>query len=412
MKASRRAVWGTVAAFSLAVLSIAWFVSNNDREWVETRGRPRPPALRNSWLATEMLLARFGYRAATSQEAAALDRLPGGGTVILSSDRQYHLTPSRAAALLAWVHEGGLLIADASGVSGDDPILKAFDVALGFGRSNEQAEGNEGDEGEDEGAVRDKPAVKGRPREPPLRIVDVPGYGRELRLRSGGSTIYPGKVEPAWGVPGETDKRGRKSYEVLAFKRGAGEVVLVNGLWRFGYRGSLVRDDHAELLLALIASHQRDGEVRIFARLAAPSLFEWLWDNATAFLASAGVLFLFWLWRIVPRFGVLRPDPPRPRRSLMAHLRAIGRFLWRQHASAVLLDAARANVKRRLVQRGLASPDTSAPSLAAQLSRAFGMSEVDIETALAGTPAGNAQYTAAMATLHDLSHKLDQPATH
>jgi hypothetical protein len=96
----------------------------------------------------------------------------------------------------------------------------------------------------------------------------------------------------------------------------------------------------------------------------------------------------------------------------MAHLRAIGRFLWRQHASAVLLDAARANVKRRLVQRGLASPDTSAPSLAAQLSRAFGMSEVDIETALAGTPAGNAQYTAAMATLHDLSHKLDQPATH
>jgi len=123
---------------------------------------------------------------------------------------------------------------------------------------------------------------------------------------------------------------------------------------------------------------------------------------------SAGVLFLFWLWRIMPRFGVLRPDPAQPRRSLLAHLRAIGRFLWRHHADAVLLDAVRANVKRRLVQRGLASPDATAP-LAAQLARAFGMSEGDLATALSGTPASNHQYAAAMKTLYDLSHKLNEP---
>ena len=82
-----------------------------------------------------------------------------------------------------------------------------------------------------------------------MRVVDVPGYGRELRMRSSGVALYPGKVEPAWKVAGETDKRGRTAYEISAFKRGAGEVVLVNGLWRFGYRGSLSRDDHAEILL-------------------------------------------------------------------------------------------------------------------------------------------------------------------
>ena len=407
MNVSRRAIWGTVAAFALVVLSSAWFVSTHDREFVEIRGRPQPPALRNSWLATEMLLARFGYRATTSQEAGALDldRLPKGGTVIMSSERQYHLAPSRMAALLQWVDEGGLLIADASGVARSDPILKAFDVGLTAGRTSEQEGGEPDDEEED--PAKAKAAARQR-REPPVRIVEVPGYGRDLRMRSSRVTLYPGKVEPAWKVAGETDKRGRTAFELLGYKRGAGEVVLVNGLWRFGYRASLSREDHAEILLALIATHQRDGDVRILARLATPTLFEWLWDNARAFLASAGVLFLFWLWRIMPRFGVLRPDPAQPRRSLLAHLRAIGRFLWRHHADAVLLDAARANVKRRLVQRGLASPDSTAP-LAARLARTFGMSEGDLATALSGTPASNHQYAAAMKTLYDLSHKLNEP---
>jgi len=389
------------------VLSVAWFLSSFDRETFETRGQPQPPALRNSWLAAEMLLARFGYHATTSQEAGALERLPRNGTAILSSERQYHLTPSRTAALLAWVDDGGLLIADGAGVGGNDPLLKALDVSLTVGRSNEH-DGDAGDQEDDEENVEQPKGAARKPREPPLRMVEVPGYGRALRMRSSGWTLYPGKVEPAWKVAGETDKRGRTAYEILAFKRGAGEIVLVNGLWRFGFRQPLSREDHAEILLALIATHQRGGEVAILARLATPSLFEWLWDNAQAFLASAAILFVLWLWRIVPRFGVLRPDPPRPRRSLVAHLHAVGRFLWRHRAAAVLLDAARANVKRRLVQRGLAEPGAAASSLAAQLARAFAMSESDLAMALAGTPANHHQYAAAMATLFDLSHKLTQ----
>jgi hypothetical protein len=407
MKVSRRAVWTAVTAFALVVLSVAWFLSSFDRETFQTRGQPQPPALRNSWLATERLLTRFGYRATTSQEASALDRLPKGGTAIISSERQYHLTPSRMAALLAWVDEGGLLIADGAGVGANDPLLKALDVSLTVGRPNEHARDTDEEE-EDEEDVEKTKADATKRREPPLRVVDVPGYGRELRMRSSRWTLYPGKVEPSWKVAGETDKRGRTAYEVLGFERGAGEIELVNGLWRFGYRQSLAREDHAEILLALIATHQRGGEVAILARLATPSLFEWLWDNAQAFLASAAILFLLWLWRIVPRFGVLRPEPPRPRRSLIAHLHAVGRFLWRHRAAAVLLDAARANVKRRLVQRGLASPDAAASSLAATLGRAYGMSESDLAMALAGTPASHHQYAAAMATLFDLSHKLDQ----
>jgi hypothetical protein len=415
LTAPRRAVWAGVGALALVVLATAWFLANFDREFYESRGRPQPPAVRNAWLATQMLLERFGYRVETSQEASALDRLPPGGTVILSSERQYHLTPSRTAALLSWVDAGGLLIADASGVGREDPILKAFDVRLT--QTPAEGERGEGADEEDEDAPKaretekenDRAAGK-KPRDAPRRTVAVPGYGRELRMRSSRWTLYPGNVEPAWEVAGETDKRGNTSYEILAFERGAGDVVLVNGLWRFGYRGPLARDDHAEILLAMIATHQHGGDVRILARLVTPSLFEWLWANARAFLAAAVVLFLLWLWRIIPRFGVLRPDPPRPRRSLIAHLRAVGRFLWRQEAAAVLLDAARANVKRKLVQRGLASAGPTAPSPVGELARAFAMSEADLVLALGGAPANDHQYVAAMATLYDLSRKLNEPA--
>jgi hypothetical protein len=410
MSGARRAIWATVTAFALLVIVGAWFVATHDREFYEERGRPQPAALRNPWLATQMLLERFGYRVATSREAGTLDELPKGGTVILSSERQYHLTPTRTAALLAWVEDGGLLIADASGVSASDPILTAFDVRLTarIAQGNGEKADDEEEE-EEEDATPGKSAPKQR-REPPRRMVDVPGYGRELRMRAGGVALYPGKIAPAWQVAGDADRRGRIGFEILGFERGAGQAVLVNGLWRFGYRGSLWRDDHAEILVAMIATHQRDGDVRILARLDTPTLFEWLWHNAKALLASAGILFAFWLWRIVPRFGVIRSPAPPQRRSLMAHLRAMGRFLWRQRAAAVLLDAARANVKRRLVQRGLASSDGAAST--AHLARALGISESDVALALSAVPANEHQYAAAMATLHDLSRKLTETATH
>jgi len=221
--------------------------------------------------------------------------------------------------------------------------------------------------------------------------------------------MYLGDMLPVWSVSGDTDKAGNRAYELLAFDRGAGNVTLINGLWRFRSVSSLATDDHAEILLALVATHQREGDVRIMARLEAPSIFEWLWDNALAALATALVLLVFWLWRIVPRFGVLRPEPVRSRRSLVQHLRAIGRFLWRHRAAMVLLEAARGNVRRRLAQRGLAAADLAPAEAAGQLAKIFGIAPEALARALAGTPGTNDQYAAAMATLSDLDRRLNEP---
>src|SRR5207253_9558672 len=131
--------------------------------------------------------------------------------------------------------------------------------------------------------------------------------------------------------------------EILAFEHGRGQVTLITGLARFrslfGEREYGLNDeDHAEILVALIATRHRGGDVQILARLDTPSLWEGLWDNARALLASAAVLLLLWLAHIVPRFQIMRPEPAPDRRSLVAHLRAIGRWLWRMHGASVLLE--------------------------------------------------------------------------
>jgi len=394
-------IWLGIAALSMSVLLGTWFISHFDRETYEARTEPEAAARRDPWLATERLLARMGWEVDAVQEAAALDRLPPGGALLLSNQREYHLTPARANALLAWVNSGGYLIADASGVAASDPILRAFDVRLRPPRPVREPSANADDD------AREAPARVTPRDEPRYRAVGIPGYGRVLRMRAlDWAPLYAGDRAPDWRTPGATDRAGNASDEILDFAQGRGHVTLIDGLWRFSGAGALEIEDHAEILIALLAVHRVEGAVRILTRLDTPSLFEWLRDHAAAALASAALLVAFWLWRIVPRFGVVRPPPALERRSLVEHLQAIGRFLWREQAGVVMLDAARANVRRRLAQRGLAAPGASLQSLCDAAATALGMPAALLAEAFGSTPHTPEQFTTLMATLAAIEHKL------
>jgi hypothetical protein len=405
MSVSRRVVWSVVAGVALATLGAIWFLDHYDRETFERRTSPEPEARRNPWLAAERLLGAMGWRVEIAQEGAALDALPHGGVLILSRNREYHMTPSRTSALFAWIDDGGYLIADAGFVAPSDPILKAFDVRNTPRRPAPPPKADDPDDGLPAG-----PPISRSSREEPYTAVGIPGYGRVLRMASG-PPLYVGDVAPVWRVPGHSDGGGNPTDEILEFDRGSGHVTLVNGLWRFQGPGAIDRQDHAEILVALLASHGARADVRIITRLTTPDLFEWLGRNAAAALASAGALFLFWLWRIVPRFGVMRRAPEAERRSLVQHLRAMGRFLWRRHAGTALLDAARANLRRRLAQRGVVAVDAPLPAACAAVERALGIPAREAAHALGGGARTPDQFTAAMATLAALDHRLDDLRT-
>jgi len=365
----RVAFWFTFSAVALVVLVAVWFLSNFERQSYEVRGDFKQEAIRNPFLAAERLLEGLGYRVDTAQEAAYLEQLPANGVLILSGDRQYHLTPGRTKALFAWVESGGYLIADAGWVNPSDPIIRRFDVRF-------------------------------RAPEPLRRTVSIPGYGRELHIRAfDRRQMYVGTVSPTWSVQGVADKKGNQGMELLEFRLGKGSVTLINGLWRFN-NWTIEQDNHAELLAALLLTHQPHGDVRIMTHLNVPSIWEWLLEHAQAALAAALALLAAWLWHIIPRFGVLRPDALAERRSLIEHLRAIGRFLWRQRSLDVLLDAARSNLRAYLALRFSAQP------FHADLADRSGLAVDEIAFALTGAPRSPSQYTAAFRTLRELEQRL------
>jgi len=401
MDMTGRIFWWSFGALSLAVLATVWVLLNFDSVAYETRSAPQPEARRNPYLVAEKLLRELGYRVDTVQEAAFLDRLPAGGTLILTGDRQFHLTPSRLAALRQWVEAGGYLIADAERVGANDPILRWLDLRL-QPRTAKPPKAEGADE-EKDGAAKE--IRRGMP-EPVRQIVRVPDYGRPLRMRSNRfRPLYLGGRDADWSVKVMSEKEKVEAAELLHFSLGRGNVTILNGVRRFD-NGSIADDDHGELLAALLARYQRHGDVRVMARLAVPSLWEWLGAHAQAALASATLLFAFWLWRIIPRFGVIRNETPPQRRSLIEHLRAIGVFLWRKRSLDVLLESARHNFQARLSLRQGALAALPAQELWAHLAQRTGLSSVDIGFALTGAAQRPEHFTAAMKTLRLLEQKL------
>ena len=115
--------------------------------------------------------------------------------------------------------------------------------------------------------------------------------------------------------------------------------------------------------------------VWFFNRPGKLSLIDWLAKNAWAPLTGGAVALLLWLWRVIPRFGPVLPDPERARRSLLDHLRASGRFLWSNGRATRLLESSREACLRR-VSRSLPHFRTASPSeRVSQLTRALGIKE-------------------------------------
>jgi len=396
----RVAFWFTFSAVALVVLVAVWFLSNFERQSYEVRGDFKQEAIRNPFLAAERLLEGLGYRVDTAQEAAYLEQLPANGVLILSGDRQYHLTPGRTKALFAWVESGGYLIADAGWVNPSDPIIRRFDLRFRPPEPASKSSQKEDADSEETDSSQDDTARGRAAREPLRRTVSIPGYGRELHIRAfDRRQMYVGTVSPTWSVQGVADKKGNQGMELLEFRLGKGSVTLINGLWRFN-NWTIEQDNHAELLAALLLTHQPHGDVRIMTHLNVPSIWEWLLEHAQAALAAALALLAAWLWHIIPRFGVLRPDALAERRSLIEHLRAIGRFLWRQRSLDVLLDAARSNLRAYLALRFSAQP------FHADLADRSGLAVDEIAFALTGAPRSPSQYTAAFRTLRELEQRL------
>lgn len=397
--------WLVFALIGVVLVGIAtaWFFTHFEEVTVKRRTPPEAEARRNRYLALQRFMARLGRPLELRSDARFIDALPPGGVLILDAGRRSHMTPDRLARLLNWVEAGGYLI-----VSPDYGNKDILLERLGIVRFNEkQAAANETaeepDEPEEKGETPpETPSAAGKPVENRLRVA-IPGAGRALFAQSQYQGYRAGKQKPSW----QSSQPG-KGAQYLHFVRGDGHITLVVGFSRqFGNAG-IGELDHAEILWTLVNTYQKQltGPVSLMTRLEIPSLGQWLLESAREAVIASIVLFLLWLWRVVPRFGLPLPDPEPDRRQLREHLAAVGRHVWRSGGLGFWLAMARETFHARLALRHPALAALPPVEQAEALARLTRRPNAMIAAALYGAADSPHAFTSALRTLKNLERSL------
>jgi hypothetical protein len=268
-----------------------WFLHNYgfvpERVRVGYRGEARV----NPFFAARLTLEKLGHRVKQTTTLGQLNQFAPRGVLMMAASRQ-NLDAVSARDLLGWVDRGGHLIVAADAGWGSDVLMDLLAIETEY-----EAEDRAGGVTVDTVVLPDGPA---------LRVDLLPS-----------PRLIDEDEQASW------KHEFRDGVRMLALERGEGRITIMATLAMFANR-DIGRLDHAELLARLAQS--ASGEVWIVRYLDAPSLLDWLWAHAAYALVALGAFLSLWLWRVVVRFGPLLPNPAPDRKSLLEHVRALGRF--------------------------------------------------------------------------------------
>lgn len=182
---------------------------------------------------------------------------------------------------------------------------------------------------------------------------------------------------------------------LLQLDAGMGQLWVLTGLDIFNNE-RLHHLDHAALLQLLTADQQQVWWVH---SINVPPLEQWLWQRAWPLISALLLLLLIFLWRHIPRQGVMLADTSTLHRDFTEHLRAAGALLWRLDQRRALLQPLRQAVLTNLAKHAGGSEPAQREALAAQLS---GLTLAQVQRALAEVPASDIAVQELVALLQQL----------
>ncbi len=194
-----------------------------------------------------------------------------------------------------------------------------------------------------------------------------------------------------------------RESSLASLKVGRGRVTLAASAspWRNRW---IDNDDHAALLLALC--QETDPVDRVtFIKAGRVSLWSMLLTHAWPALLALAVLILVWLWKVVPRFGPVRPLPGGKERRFTHHLDEAGTFLWKQKLTDALLEAPRQAVLAAARHQGIRQDERLFTQL---LAARAGLPPERVAEAFDNASAADAtHFTRRLADLQHLLHALE-----
>ncbi len=317
--------WVTLGAVVLALGGLGyWFAQHLVPERRPVAVGFSGPARSNDFYAAERLLERLGVSA---ESVAHLDstRFLGPDDTLILTTPGFALAEAQRRGLLNWVSAGGHLLfaPQVRPNAPSDPLLQALGLAVTYGRT-----------------IAESSTVTLGDRSFAVEVAT----GRLLAER-----------RPA---PKGQLSNPSEGLLVRQFSRGRGQITVAAELDWF-HNDRLSRGDHGALLWALIHGGNPDAKVWLQYWPQMPSFAWLLLHHAWMPLVGLGLTLVALLWWVSARFGPLRVEHPREQRSLVAHLRASGHFLWR-HQPTALLAAARSRTLATVGLRGPMPADTLA----------------------------------------------------
>jgi hypothetical protein len=368
---NRRALHLAIVGLALC-LGAFLFTQNyaivKDRVWVGMSGEARV----NWLLAARMLLTRMGARVQESSDLTRLDKFPLSGTILLAADRS-ELDPPTATRLLAWVQDGGHLVVAVERPYGHDPLLEMLGVS-----------------------VQQDDLRNSASRADDVTLPD----GTHLRVDLMPSPrLHDDEDAASW------THESHGAIRILQIPYEDGLVTILSTFRPFS-NYAIGHLDHAELLWRLAGDNGHPLEVWLVRHLDLQSLPGWLLKNAMPFLVALAVFLMLALWRAMPRFGPLRPNPAPDRRSLVEHLSAMGRFYSMQRELPKLVQIVRQDGLDLLAAR---APETRGQDGAARLktaARLTGLRPRELLQAFTGTAVTPHDFTLAVRVLAAFRRQL------
>lgn len=306
---TRIAIGGLVLL--IAALAVGAFFATHEKVEAEVRVPPSGEAKKNPYLALERLFESLGVETWTYR---TLDTPYDEDGLVVFADPERSLSPEQVDAWMGWMESGGHAVVAQPLTDGDKPDLLL--ERLEFERL----------EAIDVAADAADDTATPTPEADAVYAIDD-GY----------------RTGVDWTTPGiDWRARAKAGDALVAISRpvGMGRLTVL-GTTDLLRNDAIGQASHATFIwdVARLGEYV-PGAASIIRYGTRQSWLAYVFSMIWPFLAALGVMVAFGLQHGRRRFGPLVPPPPAERRSRLEHVRATGRFLWNQGASASLVEAA------------------------------------------------------------------------